>query len=369
MLDYFHLGLMYLKNSIILAVIIYMAYSISSFIIIKKKDKEKLKDFSSISKMKILYEFTLTVYVCAILKVTGIIGRELSIDFSVEALSGLFAVPFAGSSIMMIMLNTMLFIPYGVLVCLVFPDCKLDWKKSLMIGFGSSLCIELFQAFTGRLCEIDDLIANTCGFIIGFLLVQALKKMKSKELRRNGIKQMIFTIMVAIAVIFLLSLIADGDALQKQEEEYFTEIGNREEEVSAVTEFRIYQNGKVFDALEDSSADWETWYRWMGNDIGSAASRYQIQNISGNVEEIAEAGNDKTYMEVFYNKPQEFQFYNKPEWEMKGIVHIVFCIEDGSLWYGSDKNSLEKYAGYVDEEYPFPVNESLKSEINTWLVH
>ena len=32
--------------------------------------------------------------------------------------------------------------------------------------------IEIFQAFTGRLPEIDDLIANTAGFLIGYLTAQ-----------------------------------------------------------------------------------------------------------------------------------------------------------------------------------------------------
>lgn len=32
--------------------------------------------------------------------------------------------------------------------------------------------IEIFQAFTGRLPEVDDLIANTAGFFIGYLNAQ-----------------------------------------------------------------------------------------------------------------------------------------------------------------------------------------------------
>ena len=32
--------------------------------------------------------------------------------------------------------------------------------------------IEIFQAFTGRLPEVDDLIANTAGFLVGYLTAQ-----------------------------------------------------------------------------------------------------------------------------------------------------------------------------------------------------
>lgn len=32
--------------------------------------------------------------------------------------------------------------------------------------------IEIFQAFTGRLPEVDDLIANIAGFLVGYLTAQ-----------------------------------------------------------------------------------------------------------------------------------------------------------------------------------------------------
>ncbi len=363
MFDYFCLGFAYLKSSIILAVVIYIGY----FIGLRITNNKKLKELSSTSKIGMVCEFMLIAYMCTILKVTGIIGRDFFFDFSIKNLSGLFTIPFVGSSIMMIILNTMLFVPYGILVSFVFANCKLNWKKALMIGFFSSLCIELFQAFTGRLCEIDDLIMNTCGFLIGFLLMQSFKKIISKELREKGIKQLLLTMIIAAVAIFLISFAANGDALQEEEEEYYTEIGGREEETAVIDEFKIYQRGKLFDVFEDLSGDWEMWYQWMGNDIGNIAGSYQIQSISTNMKEIVEQENDKTYMEVIYHEPQVFRFYNNKEWTLEGIVHIVFCVEDGSLWYGQDKASLEGYAWYVDEEYPFSENDSLKTKINEWI--
>lgn len=40
------------------------------------------------------------------------------------------------------------------------------------LGGKAMYFIEIFQAFTGRLPEIDDLIANTAGFLIGYLTAQ-----------------------------------------------------------------------------------------------------------------------------------------------------------------------------------------------------
>ena len=39
--------------------------------------------------------------------------------------------------------------------------------------------IEIFQAFTGRLPEVDDLIANIAGFLVGYLTAHSLIKKRT----------------------------------------------------------------------------------------------------------------------------------------------------------------------------------------------
>lgn len=72
--------------------------------------------------------------------------------------------------------NIAIFIPVGI----VWPICfeKLDSiKKTILAGFGFTLCIELSQIFCdGRHTDIDDLILNTCGVAIGACIVFAVKK-------------------------------------------------------------------------------------------------------------------------------------------------------------------------------------------------
>lgn len=66
-------------------------------------------------------------------------------------------------------LNILLFVPFGFLLPLLWPRCN----KILLIffsGFLFSLVIELSQLLNHRLTDVDDLVLNTAGAIIGLLL-------------------------------------------------------------------------------------------------------------------------------------------------------------------------------------------------------
>jgi len=71
--------------------------------------------------------------------------------------------------------NVLLFIPLGFAFPILF--FKITNRKTILIGFTLSLVIELIQATSGlflgynyRSCDIDDLILNTIGTIIGLAL-------------------------------------------------------------------------------------------------------------------------------------------------------------------------------------------------------
>ena len=73
--------------------------------------------------------------------------------------------------------NTTMFIPLGIVWPAVFK--KLDTHtKVIAAGIGFSLCIEILQLlFFDRVTDIDDLILNSLGFLIGYgiyLLVKAV---------------------------------------------------------------------------------------------------------------------------------------------------------------------------------------------------
>ncbi len=75
--------------------------------------------------------------------------------------------------------NVLLFIPYGFFGCWASRRLR-HFLPSLFFGGATSLGIELLQLITGRgFFQIDDIITNILGTIIGFLFFQILPGKKS----------------------------------------------------------------------------------------------------------------------------------------------------------------------------------------------
>ena len=84
------------------------------------------------------------------------------------------------------MLNTVLFIPLGLILPLVWEKYE-EAKRTVRFGFGLSAVIELLQVFTYRATDINDLLTNGLGTVLGFLLckgllrIPAVKRAKREE--------------------------------------------------------------------------------------------------------------------------------------------------------------------------------------------
>ena len=76
--------------------------------------------------------------------------------------------------------NTAMFIPIGIIWPAVFK--RLDsHKKVIAAGVGFSLCIEILQLpFLDRVTDIDDLILNSLGFLMGYGIYLLVKKSRKK---------------------------------------------------------------------------------------------------------------------------------------------------------------------------------------------
>lgn len=85
-------------------------------------------------------------------------------------------IPFQSSGYLTYILNIIMFMPLGFLLPLL-------WKKYRKIpalvctGLGFSLMIELSQLLNHRVTDIDDLLMNTLGALIGFIIWKLLSKM------------------------------------------------------------------------------------------------------------------------------------------------------------------------------------------------
>ena len=74
-----------------------------------------------------------------------------------------------------------MFIPSGIVLPIVYKNLNRFWKVFLA-GAGISLCIETIQLpFSVRATDIDDLILNTVGVIVGYgiyAFIQRIKRVK-----------------------------------------------------------------------------------------------------------------------------------------------------------------------------------------------
>ena len=74
-------------------------------------------------------------------------------------------------------LNVILFVPFGVLVPLLWRPAD-DYRRLAARAAGSSLAIELTQLIIGltlgsrRTVDVNDLITNTAGALLGLLLLR-----------------------------------------------------------------------------------------------------------------------------------------------------------------------------------------------------
>jgi len=71
--------------------------------------------------------------------------------------------------------NILLFIPFGFLLPCIWKKYDVLWKAALS-GFTFSLVIELCQLFNRGITDIDDLLMNTLGALIGWVIFKLLKK-------------------------------------------------------------------------------------------------------------------------------------------------------------------------------------------------
>ena len=66
--------------------------------------------------------------------------------------------------------NTAMFIPLGIIWPIVYKELDNHWKI-LSAGIGFSLVIEILQLpFYDRVSDIDDLLFNSLGYILGYFL-------------------------------------------------------------------------------------------------------------------------------------------------------------------------------------------------------
>lgn len=98
-------------------------------------------------------------------------------------------------------LNVLLFVPLGCFL----PALWMKFRKlsaCVIFGFGLSVAVELLQMLTFRATDVNDLITNTVGSFLGFLLVKG--RITNTPSVGEGQRDAYLLTMISFCVIFFI---------------------------------------------------------------------------------------------------------------------------------------------------------------------
>ncbi|MCQ2027581.1 VanZ family protein [Clostridium butyricum] len=354
---YFGQGFYYLISGVVMSLVIYSIILIALYLISKRSSR----NLSIFSFKKIIIGYLLVLYLLTILRITGVIGMEFHIWWFVESIRLLkLSIPFMNGSIFMISLNLIIFMPLGFLIPCVFKNY--NWKNALLSGFVLSLSIEFLQLFGGRFFEVDDIIANSLGALIGYLLWQSINGIIKKETRNKSIIKGICTIFGTIIILFTISLIANGDNLEKQSNEAYSEIGMSESEINDISKISYYKDGNKIEIIDLTT--YSEIYRFLGTDISNKIGSYSKDDCNDNVSTIIEKRDDE-FLEIYFNEKHSFTFYNNKDLVLEDVKYILYDLADGTIYFATDNSDKFTHVlKYENKDRPFQTNQKINNILN-----
>ena len=102
--------------------------------------------------------------------------------------------------------NMLLFVPFGYFVNNILKNKKIF--INILVTLITSLSTEIIQMNIGRSFDIDDIILNVCGGIIGYLIYITKEKIKSitpEVLKKNWIYNILWILILILGTLFLLN--------------------------------------------------------------------------------------------------------------------------------------------------------------------
>lgn len=111
---------------------------------------------------------------------------------------------FSSANIVGMSLNILMFIPFGAFLPIYFGRF---WKMSTTVLAGTfmSLTIEVLQLFTFRLTDIDDLIMNTLGTLLGYGIGAIIVHKQKERLVDHDVMKLIAIIGICMLVVVFVN--------------------------------------------------------------------------------------------------------------------------------------------------------------------
>lgn len=121
-------------------------------------------------------------YLTALLALVGLPNvTSLKIDFAVNI------IPFVdmASDFINACLNILLFVPFGFFLPILWDTFR-KIKKVALMGLTTTLLIEISQIFTFRTTDINDIMTNTVGTIVGYFIAYLITNKFTKRILLNS---------------------------------------------------------------------------------------------------------------------------------------------------------------------------------------
>lgn len=117
-----------------------------------------------------IWVFIFLYYVYLVLETTGI-GTiwEIGLYPGMKRQEEINLIPFRDGISLSMILNVVMFMPLGFLLPLLWKEYQ-SLVRTAIIGFCFSCGIEFCQLFNRRVSDVDDLLMNTLGAILGWLI-------------------------------------------------------------------------------------------------------------------------------------------------------------------------------------------------------
>lgn len=143
-----------------------------------------------------IWTFILLFYIYLVFFVTGSgtiwdIMDKGGLEVSIQS-AKINLIPFSSDGMFTYIMNIIMPMPLGFLLPYIWKNFRNMYKVTL-IGFLFSLFIEISQIPTNREVDIDDLIMNTIGTILGYTIWKIIGKVffrKNEEKRTKALSEM-----------------------------------------------------------------------------------------------------------------------------------------------------------------------------------
>ncbi len=144
------------------------------------------------------------VYLCGMAAVTGLPTLRYGICF--DATITLQPFHHFPADSQQYLLNVLLFLPLGVLLPLLWQRFH-RLKETAGFGFLLSLLIELSQLFCFRITDLNDLMTNTLGAVLGWLLWK--KALETHSLQNESCSPWGIVLLVWVSALLLQGYVGD----------------------------------------------------------------------------------------------------------------------------------------------------------------